>query len=361
MAYNADARRGVYRKQKPRPKAQAPALKALPSITHNGLTPYLNRFLEWGAVKGLSAQTTATRERTITRFIRWCDERGLDDPRAITKPVLERYQKHLYYYRKANGEPLSYGSQHGLLAPLKAFFKWLAKENYLLYNPASELELPKPQRGLPKVILSVDEVETLLRTVDVSSPYGVRDRAMLETLYSTGLRRMELVALTLYDVDAGRKTVLVREGKGRKDRLLPIGERALHWVERYRREARPELVTGADEGVLFLTDYGEPWHKNRLTELVKKYLYHAGIDKPGACHLFRHAMATHMLDNGADIRFIQAMLGHSDLSTTQIYTQVSIEKLREIHAATHPAKLTDRAALLATLAAEAIEDEEADG
>lgn len=360
MSYNPAQRRGVYRKQKPRAKASAPTPKALPALRANALSAYLARFLEWGAVKGLSVQTTKTRERACERFIRWCDERGVHDPRDITKPVLERYQKHLYYYRKTNGEPLSYGSQHGLLAPLKAFFKWLAKENYLLYNPASELELPKQQRGLPKVILSVDEVETILCTVDVSNLYGVRDRAMLETLYSTGIRRMELVNLTLYDVDASRKTLLVREGKGRKDRLLPLGERALYWVEKYRREVRAELVTPLAENYLFLTDYGEPWLKNRLSEMVKKYLYHAGIDKPGACHLFRHAMATHMLDNGADIRFIQAMLGHSDLSTTQIYTHVSIEKLREIHAATHPAKLTDRDALLTALAAEVVEDDDAD-
>ncbi len=338
MAYNPDRRRGSYRKRQGARKATAPRKKSLPEITHNGLTPYLVRFLEWGAVKGLSPRTTYTRDRSLRRFILWCDERGLGDPREITKPILERYQKYLYYYRKDDGEPLSYGSQHGLLSPVKAFFKYLARENHILYNPASELELPKQQRGLPKAVLSVEEVERILAAVDTDSPYGVRDRAMLETLYSTGVRRMELVNLQLYDIDAARQTLLVREGKGRKDRLLPLGDRALEWVERYRLEVRPGLARGADEGCLFLTDYGEPWRRGRLGDMVKKYLYHAGIDKPGACHLFRHAMATHMLDNGADIRFIQQMLGHSDLSTTQIYTQVSIEQLRAIHRATHPAK-----------------------
>lgn len=356
MAYNADARRGVSRKRKPRAKVQAPTPQEQPSIAHNGLTPFLQRFLEWGAVHGLREQTTVTREQGLKRFIRWCDERGVGDPRAVTKPMLERYQKHLYYYRKTNGEPLGISSQQSLLSPIKAFFKWLARENYILYNPASELELPRPVRGLPKVILSVAEVERVLNVIDTATPYGVRDRAMLETLYSTGIRRMELVNLRLYDVDAARKTLRVHDGKGGKDRLLPVGERAVHWLERYRREVRAELVAGRDENYLFLTDYGEPWVKNRLTELVKKYLYHAGIDKPGAAHLFRHAMATHMLDNGADIRFIQAMLGHSDLSTTQIYTQVSIEKLREIHTATHPAKVRDRQALLAALQIEADDD-----
>ncbi|MEJ2420033.1 MAG: site-specific tyrosine recombinase XerC [Exilibacterium sp.] len=360
MAYNKHRRRGVYRKPRGRAKAKASNSKKLPLIEHNGLYPYLVSFLEWGAVKGLSPSTIGSRRTGLVRFIHWCDERGLNDPREITRPILERYQKHLFYYRKSSGEPLSYGSQHSLLAPVKAFFKWLARENHIPYNPASEMELPKQQRGLPKAILSPEEVERILNLVDTGSLYGVRDRAMLETLYSTGLRRMELAKLTLYDIDSARQTLLVREGKGRKDRLLPIGERALAWVDRYRREARAQLVINPRDDTLFLTDYGEPWVNNRLTELVKKYLYHAGIEylqgagveKTGSCHLFRHAMATHMLDNGADIRFIQAMLGHSDLSTTQIYTQVSIEKLREIHTATHPAKVEEREALLAVLSAE---------
>ncbi len=339
MAYHKDRPRGLDRKHQPAKKRAAARPNSTPPMDHDGLYPYLLRFTEWGAVRGLSASTVKTRHQSLRRFIAWCDERSLDDPKTITKPVLERYQKHLYYYRQRNGEPLGYGTQHGLLVPVKAFFKWLTQQNYLLYNPASELVLPKQTRGLPKTLLSVDEVERLIALADTTTPYGVRDRAILETLYSTGIRRMELVNLTLYDVDAGRKTLLVQEGKGRKDRLLPLGERALYWVERYRRDARPQLLISHDEQTLFLTDYGEPWIRQRLSTLIRKYLHHAGIDKPGACHLFRHAMATHMLDNGADIRYIQMMLGHADLSTTQIYTQVSIEKLRDINAATHPAKM----------------------
>jgi len=150
---------------------------------------------------------------------------------------------------------------------------------------------------------------------------------------------MELVKLTLYDVDARRGTLMIREGKYKKDRLIPIGERALAWVEKYRREARPSLVIGKDDGILFLSDQGRAFRRGAVGGRIKRYIRAAGFDIDGSCHLFRHAMATHMLENGADIRFIQAMLGHSDLSTTEIYTQVSIQKLREIHAATHPAKL----------------------
>jgi integrase/recombinase XerD len=161
---------------------------------------------------------------------------------------------------------------------------------------------------------------------------------VLETLYSTGLRRFELMRLKRYEVDTRYGTLMVRQGKGKKDRLIPIGGRACRWIDKYLAEVRPQLIVGQDHGYLFVTDYGEPYEKNRLGDMVKKYLRHAGVEH-GACHVFRHAMATHMLENGADIRYIQAMLGHSELSTTQIYTQVSIGKLKEIHQATHPARL----------------------
>jgi integrase/recombinase XerD len=339
MAYNKDHRRGIYKKPQSRQKRNDAPTKNVTPINHNGLFPYLQAFLEWSGVKGLSPQTIVKRENALRRWILWCDGRGLDDPRAITKPILERYQKHLYYYRKTNGEPLSVRSQLSLLLPLKAFFKWLSQTNRILYNPASELELPKTPPRLPQVILSVEEIETVMGLPDTTTPYGIRDRAILETLYSTGIRKSECANLGLYDVDSHRKTLMVRGGKGGKDRVLPMGELALYWVGKYRLEVRPEFLLDLNDPYLFLTDYGEPWIKNRLSDLVKRYFYHADINKPGACHLFRHAMATHMLDNGADLRYIQLMLGHSQLSTTEIYTHVSIEKLREIHAATHPAKL----------------------
>jgi integrase/recombinase XerD len=165
---------------------------------------------------------------------------------------------------------------------------------------------------------------------------GKRDRAMLEVLYSTGMRRMELTGLSVYDLDAERGTLMVRQGKGKKDRMVPVGERAIAWIGSYLRDVRPSLTLGADDGTLFLTTFGEAFTANRMTQLVRNYVDAAAIGKRGACHLFRHSMATLMLKGGADIRFIQQMLGHADLSTTQIYTQVSIRKLKQIHTATHP-------------------------
>jgi len=208
-----------------------------------------------------------------------------------------------------------------------------------LFFPASELELPRLERRLPKHVLTIRESETVLATTNVSEPLGLRDRAILETLYSTGIRRMEVVNLKLYDMDVDRGTLMVRQGKGKKDRMVPIGKRAIGWIEKYLTEVRPRLIIDPNDVTLFLTHLGQGFTTNRLTQLVREYVDAADIGKRGSCHLFRHTMATLMLENGADIRFIQAMLGHAKLETTQIYTQVSIRKLKEIHEATHPAKM----------------------
>lgn len=308
-------------------------------VKTNGMYPYMQQFIEWTLVTGLSKDTAKRRRSAVKRFILWCHERDLQQPQDITKPILDRYQRYLYYYRKTDGQPLSFGSQNSFLTPIKAFFKWLTRENYILYNPASEMELPKKSRRLPKTILHLNEIETIMQQPNLNNDEGVRDRAIMEVLYSTGIRRMEVSHLKVFDIDTKRHTLMIRDGKNGRDRLLPIGERALQWIEKYQWEIRPHYVVGNDEGYLFLTRYGERFKRGTLSARIKQYMREAGLDVKGSCHLFRHAMATHMLDNGADIRYIQSMLGHADLSTTQIYTHVSIEKLKQIHEATHPAKL----------------------
>lgn len=308
-------------------------------LGHLPLTRYMDAHFEWMLVTGYTAETVRARRIAIRRFIAWCDERGLHDPREITKPILDRYQRHLYYYRKADGAPLTIATQFGCLSPLKTFFKWLTRENHILYNPASEMDLPKTPKQLPRTILSVQDIEAILREAEPNNAQGLRDRAMLELLYSTGLRRMEMANLKRYDADLNRGIVFVREGKGGKDRFVPLGERAALWLDKYLTEARPELTTH-EHDALFVTDYGEPVSGEFLAIKVKRYMEFAGIHKPGSCHLFRHACATHMLENGADIRFIQAMLGHASLTTTERYTHVAIDKLQQIHAATHPARMT---------------------
>jgi len=323
------------------PKPPGPATEHHDPFARHPLTRWMEEHFEWMRITGYSEDTIRARRIAIKRFIRWCDERGLEDPREITKPILDRYQRSLFYYRKDDGRPMTLGSQHGYLAPLKTFFKWLARENHVLFNPASELQLPKVPKHLPRVLLTVQEVEAILAEADPGNAQGLRDRAMLEVLYSTGLRRMELPGLAVYDVDLARRLCFVREGKGRRDRVIPIGDRACAWLEKYVTEARPELIV-ADSEALFVTDYGEPVTPEFVAAKMKRYMAFAGVEKVGATHLLRHACATHMLEGGADIRFIQAMLGHVSIETTEIYTHVSIDKLQEIHAATHPARLERR-------------------
>ncbi len=296
-------------------------------------------FLEWMRVKNYSERTVENRQHYLGAFVSWCQDRGITQPAEVTKALLERYQRWLYHYRKDNDQPLTFGSQFAHLVPVRAFFKWCAKYNHTLYNPAGELEMPKLEKRLPKHVLTAQEADRVLNQANVTDPLGLRDRAILETFYSTGMRRRELSSLRLYDLDVERGTVMVRQGKGKKDRMIPIGERALAWIDRYVIEVRPTLARQPDEGTLFLTNQGEIFSPNRLTQMVREYVAAADVGKSGACHLFRHTMATLMLENGADIRFIQQMLGHAELSTTQIYTQVSIRKLKEIHSLTHPARL----------------------
>ena len=303
-----------------------------------GMAAAITAFLEWMGARNYSPVTSENREVSLRRFTAWCELRAIGRPSEVTRPVLERYQRHLFHRRKSDGRPLSFRSQRNELVSLRAFFKWLVRQNLVLSNPASDLDLPRVELRLPPVLTEA-EAERVMRAPNLETPTGLRDRALLETLYSTGMRRMELSGLKTYDLDAERGTVLIRQGKGKKDRWIPIGDRAVFWIDRYLIEARSVLLFDPTEDTVFLTDSGLPFELGTLTHLVGEYVRSAGAGKPGACHLFRHTMATQMLENGADIRFIQMMLGHSSLATTQIYTQVSIRKLKEVHTATHPARL----------------------
>jgi integrase/recombinase XerD len=336
------------------------------------LAAMLEQHLESLRVKNYSEHTIRNRRVHIGYFVDWCHQRSVTEPVDVTRPVLEQYQRHLFYYRQKSGQPLTFRSQHARLVPVRMWFRWMTRQRFLLHNPASELELPRLGFRLPKHVLTVGEAEQVLAQPAIGDPLGLRDRALLETLYSTGMRRMELASLKLYDLDTERGTLTIRQGKGKKDRVIPIGDRAAAWIEKYVRESRPHLAVEPDDSTVFLSNAGEPFSLDHLSDLVRTHVDAAlsSDGKPGkrgACHLFRHTMATLMLENGADIHFIQEMLGHADIKTTQIYTQVSIRQLKQIHSATHPAHLTkpetaapaaDAAAKDELLSALAAEDEE---
>jgi len=315
---------------------------------HTLLGRLLEEHLEWLLVNNYSEDTADHARWSIGDFVRWAEQRGIEHPMEVTRPILESYQRYLYYYRQKNGQPLTFRTQHSRLTPVCRWFRWLVRNNHILYNPASDLDLPRMEKRIPRTIFSVEETERVLQVPDIHTPVGLRDRAILETFYSTGIRRKELVHLKLYDVDRERATLTIRQGKGKKDRMIPIGERALAWVGKYLGEARPQLAVEPDDATLFLTQYGEPFHPDAMSNLARDLIAQANLGKSGSCHTFRHTMATLMLDNGADIRYIQQMLGHAEISSTEIYTHVAIRKLQKIHAATHPGATLERKASAAT-------------
>ena len=292
-------------------------------------------FLRWTRAIGLAEQTVAIRRFALRQFIRWCWIRGVSRADAVDRDTLEEYQAHLTTRKKRNGQALALNTQVTRLNPLKAFFKWLARSGAIPVNPAVELCVPRVPRRLPGRIPTLSEMWRIMAAPDITTVPGLRDRAILELFYATGIRRMELARLDVNDLHLHDNSVVIRHGKANRDRMVPLGARATKWISRYVKECRP-LMARPGDGTLFVTDRGNPFIKNRLGDLVKGYLRKAGFLSKGACHLFRHSCATHMLENGADIRYIQELLGHADLTTTQIYTRVTIGKLKEVHLRTHP-------------------------
>ena len=299
----------------------------------------LEAHCQWMETRNYASGTIHNARLYIGRFIDCLAERGVLRAQDVTRPMLERYQRVLFHHRKQDGQPLSFAGQHVRLTTIQGFFKWLCRKYYITANPAADLELPKVEKRLPRQVLTAHEAEQILSQPDLATPVGIRDRAILEILYSTGMRRKELTGLRLYDLDLERGTVMIREGKGKKDRLLPIGQRAAAWLNKYLEEARSKLVVEPDEREIFLCVSGKGLTPGVLGNVVHEYVQRSGIGKVGSCHLFRHAMATLMLENGADLRYVQQMLGHARLNTTEIYTHITIQKLIEVHRQTHPAKL----------------------
>jgi integrase/recombinase XerD len=220
------------------------------------------------------SEDTADHARwSIADFIRWAEQRGMQHPMEVTRPILESYQRYLYYYRKGNGAAAHV--PHAALAadPVRRWFRWLVRNNHILHNPASDLDMPRMESGFRAPILSADPRPSTSWSCPTSAtPVGLRDRAILETFYSTGIRRTELINLKLYDVDRERATLTIRQGKGKKGPHDPHRRASLAWVEKYLREARPQLASEPDDGTLFLTQYGEPFHPDAMSNLARDYI-----------------------------------------------------------------------------------------
>lgn len=278
--------------------------------------------------RGLARNSVAAYGRDLAKFSRFAAARGLDDASAVEPRHL------LAYLVTLAEEKLAVRSQARNLIALRGMFKHLRAERYVSRDPTAEIDLPQMDRRLP-LALSLDEVEQLLGAPDVHTPRGLRDAAMLETLYATGLRVSELVQLGLADVNLADH-FLIAMGKGKKQRVVPLGEAAATRLRSYCTESRPVFDKGRNAPALFLTHLGRPMTRQNFWKLLLGYARKVGIARAISPHQLRHSFATHLLERGADLRAVQAMLGHADIATTQIYTHMSSSRLREIHRRNHP-------------------------
>lgn len=290
--------------------------------------PLIERFVEtlW-LEKGLLAHTRTAYRSDLELFNGWLQARDLQLDAVGRELILDHLAWRLNQGYKAR-------STARLLSGLRGFYRFLLREGLIGRDPTLQVELPQLGRPLPKSLSEAD-VEALLAAPDLDDPVGLRDRAMLEVLYACGLRVTELISLTLEQVNL-RQGVLRVFGKGSKERLVPLGEEALAWIERYSREARPFLLDGRPSDVLFPSLRGVQMTRQTFWHRIKHQAQVAGIGKSLSPHTLRHAFATHLLNHGADLRVVQMLLGHSDLSTTQIYTHVARARLQALHAEHHP-------------------------
>jgi len=296
----------------------------------------LARFVESMTAWSWSPRTVRSYEQLVRVFLDWLEqESDVASLGEVSGDTLAAYQTWLLGAESRYGARLEVASQRARLTAVKRFFKYLAQEGKLLVDPAAGLTLPKRRRRLPEALLTPKEAIRLLESIDTSTPLGLRDRAIVEVLYATGIRNAELRALRIGDHDAGAGTLFVRAGKGGKDRVVPLGPLASEAVVHYLSEARPRLLA-KPTSQLFLTMNGNTLDALAVINAVVRAAKAAGITKPIRPHRLRHACATHMLAGGADIRHIQKMLGHGSLSTTQIYTHVEIADLKAVHRRFHP-------------------------
>jgi integrase/recombinase XerD len=277
--------------------------------------------------KGLSKHTLAAYRSDLTLFSAWLEKSS----QSITTVSTADIQSYLAYLLASGA---SARSAARFLSCVRGFYHFLLREKLIERDPTLDIQSPKLGRPLPK-FLTESEVEQLLNTPDISTAIGLRDKAMLEMLYACGLRISELIGLTIGSINL-RQGVIRIVGKGNKERLVPVGQEALYWLERYLQEARPELLDNQPAEILFPSNRAQPMTRQTFWHRIKQYARAADIHTPLSPHTLRHAFATHLLNHGADLRVVQLLLGHSDLSTTQIYTHIARARMQELHAKHHP-------------------------
>lgn len=288
--------------------------------------------------EGMSLSTVDNKDCNIGLFIKWALAQEVASPLEVAKKLGEQYKVYLTdYISPQTGKVLKKSTRRKHVSDVRVFFKELTYLELLDSNPLEQLRLPKSPRPTVTALMSVKQIERVMGQTKQLGFVGLRDRAILECYYATAGRRNEIGRLTLADIKMENEQVLIIDGKGDKSRYVPFAERPASWLTAYLNEARPKLANLKSGTTLFLDNKGLPFRPHQLTALVKKYLNKAGISVGAACNAFRHSAATHMLEQGADIREIQEYLGHADLSTTQVYVHVVQAQLKKVYKQTHPA------------------------
>ena len=298
-------------------------------------------FLDYQQGIGRAEDTLSHHRCSLKLWLRFLDERGIDDLAAVTPQVAAAYQTWLYQAKSRFKRPYTLQSQIGILNSLQVFFKFLLKTGRILSNPAETIQLPREPKKLPGTILSSQEMKRLLNQPDTATVLGFRDRAICEVLYSTGLRVSELTGMRVQDLDLSARTIFVPKSKHFNQRYVPLGDAACRYLAEYLERIRPLLLRNGQTDVIFLSRIGRPLHKTSVFNKLKVYGRRAGIKKRLTVHVFRHTLATEMLKRGADLRQIQELLGHRQLRTTQVYTHVVKGELKRIQAHCHPREQVD--------------------
>lgn len=298
---------------------------------------YLLRFRDYLRARNFREKTVIGYIRHVKRFQRYLrEEINLDDMAKATREMVLGYQQHLVTATSVRGKQLTVRSQSAYLLTLRCFYRFMVRHDLALYDPTTVMELPRKEHRLPRDILTKQEIQRLLARPDLGTLRGYRDRVILEIFYATGMRVSELCNLNVCDVDLAKGLILIRDGKGGKDRVVPMTATAAEYVEGYIRQVRPRLLRGRTDDALIQRVSVGRMEKTHMLLIVKRHAQRAKIKKAVTCHGLRHTCATHLLEGGADIRHIQELLGHESLETTQIYTRVEISQLKKVHAKYHP-------------------------
>lgn len=305
-------------------------------MKESNLSSLAAEYLQALQVRNLSERTILGRRFMLKKFFDFLTGRGITHTDGITREVIADYQTELYYVVNLRGRPNCAGYQNGRMSAVKGFTRFLKERDYIVRDPARDIPCAKRPQRLPRGILTPSEARKIINTPDTKCAIGYRDHTIMEVLYTTGIRKDELNKLTLSDVDYHDGFLRINNGKGNKDRVVPLGRIACRYLENYIKSVRPEFIRDPYNHHLFLSTRGNRLSKNVVWELVKKYAQKAKLKKTVSPHTFRHSCATAMLRNRADIRAVQELLGHESLESTQIYTHISINDLKETHKRCHP-------------------------